>query len=115
MSWSDNHPPPHSCSYDYLTIREDDFEDVPNSADLSLHPGLGPSTAAQDFRGHPNMLAHLGAPSHSHPGAAAAAGPAGPAGPLTEVAHLGLEGHVVVGKGHHRYCGDWSEKLKLLR
>lgn len=81
-----------SCSYDYLTIREDDQEDVSNAADPSLHPGLGPPG-----RANASSNAILG--RLDDPGAA----------------HLGLEGHVVVGKEHHRYCGDWSEKLKLLR
>ncbi|KAK3922172.1 LOW QUALITY PROTEIN: Adhesive plaque matrix protein 2 [Frankliniella fusca] len=108
------------CSYDHLTIREDDFEDVSNSADLSLHPGLGPPpTAHQQGRptqaAHPNLAtvgpAGLGQPNHlAHPNQT------GPAiAHHQETAHLGLEGHVIMGQGHHRYCGDWSEKLKLLR
>ena len=62
-----------SCSYDFLTIREDEFEDASNLTDA--------------------------APPATDP----------------ELTSLGLEGHVVVGRGRHRYCGDWSEKLKLLR
>ncbi|XP_052132202.1 uncharacterized protein LOC113207672, partial [Frankliniella occidentalis] len=107
------------CSYDHLTIREDDFEDVSNSADHSLHPGLGPParpapTAPQGAHqgrssqpAHPNLPA-AGRNGLAHPNQTGVAG-------RQETAHLGLEGHVIMGKGHHRYCGDWSEKLKLLR
>ncbi|KAJ1529431.1 hypothetical protein ONE63_006210 [Megalurothrips usitatus] len=80
------------CSYDYLTIREDIFEEAhKNVTNTSLHAGLGPP-------GHPNLTAATPTAA-GHP----------------ELSHLGMEGHVLVGRGHHRYCGDWSEKLKLLR